>query len=36
MGILNYVAYRDIFEHRAENLPKTIAREVTGPAIRPA
>jgi hypothetical protein len=35
-GILNYVAYRDIFEQRAENLPKTIAREVTGPAIRPA
>jgi hypothetical protein len=25
MGVLNYVAYRDIFERRSANLPKTVA-----------
>jgi hypothetical protein len=25
MGVLNYVAYRDIFERRSDNLPKTVA-----------
>jgi len=25
MGVLNYVAYRDIFERRGRNLPKTVA-----------
>ena len=30
MGILNYVAYRDIFERRSENLPKTAARTLIG------
>jgi hypothetical protein len=30
MGTLNYVAYRDIFERRSENLPKTIARMHVG------
>jgi hypothetical protein len=34
MGILNYVAYRDIFEQRAENIPKTIARGRIGPPSR--
>jgi hypothetical protein len=26
MGIVNYVAYRDIFERRSENLPKAVTR----------
>jgi len=25
MGILNYIAYRDIFERRSANLPKSVA-----------
>jgi hypothetical protein len=29
MGVLNYVAYRDIFERRSGNLPKQVA----GPQI---
>jgi len=33
MGILNYVAYRDIFERRDQNLPAT-ARAALGAASR--
>jgi hypothetical protein len=30
IGVLNYVAYRDIFQRRSANLPQTIAAALIG------